>query len=104
MTRLLYNCAEGKQNIPSGVTYIGRGSPWGNDFHIGKHGTRAEVIELFREDLKRRIRIGEVTLEALASLYNKPLLCHCCPEACHGDVLIKASEWAYNKLKSMGRI
>jgi len=29
--------------------FIGRGSPWGNPFHIGRDGTRAEVIEKYRQ-------------------------------------------------------
>lgn len=99
MERLLYNCAEGKGNIPSGVVYIGRGSVWGNPFVIGKDGTRDEVIEKFRQELKHRLRTGEVTVEALAALYGKPLLCHCHPLPCHGDILIRASEWAFNKLQ-----
>ena len=32
-----------------GDVYIGRGSPFGNPFIIGKHGTREEVIEMYRD-------------------------------------------------------
>jgi len=31
-------------SIPAGAVYIGRGSPWGNPFVIGRDGNRAEVI------------------------------------------------------------
>lgn len=96
--RLLYNCSEGKENIPTGVTYIGRKSKYGNNFIIGIHGTREECIEKFKKDLKERIQSGEITLEFLADLYNKPLLCHCYPDPCHGEVWIAGSRWAYQRL------
>ena len=33
----------------SDAVYVGRGSPWGNPFVIGKDGTREEVIEKFKQ-------------------------------------------------------
>ena len=64
--------------------YIGRGSKWGNPFHIGKDGTRAEVIEKYQEYILSKPEL----LDALDELIGKRLGCHCKPKACHGDVLV----------------
>jgi hypothetical protein len=71
----------------SAGVYIGRGSPWGNPFVIGKDGDRAEVIAKFRVWAEQAI--GK---EWLAPLIGKDLICYCAPQACHGDVLIEMIE------------
>ena len=75
--------------IPDGAVYIGRGSPYGNPFVIGKHGTRTEVIQKFREQLFSVLHDKEVQKELL-KLDGKDLVCFCKPAPCHGDVLIEA--------------
>ena len=65
--------------------YIGRGSPWGNPFKIGEHGTRKEVIAKYKE----WILTQKDLLRSLSGLEGKRLGCFCKPKACHGDVLIK---------------
>ena len=40
-----------KVGMPAGAIYIGRGSPWGNPFVIGEHGTRDEVCDKFKRHL-----------------------------------------------------
>lgn len=74
--------------------YIGRGSEWGNPFVIGKDGTREEVIAKYKLYLWQQIRSGVVSKEKLISLDNKRLGCFCKPQACHGDVIASAVEWA----------
>ena len=74
--------------------YIGRGSMWGNPFRIGEHGNREEVIELYRKFLWGQMKLGLVTKDDLASLNGKRLGCFCKPQACHGDVIVRAVEWA----------
>ena len=79
--------------------YIGRPSKWGNPFTIGKHGSRATVIELYRRDLWDRIKNEDDDfLHDLAALDGKKLGCFCAPQACHGDVLVSASRWAKSRL------
>ena len=78
---------------------IDRKTRWGNKFIIGRDGTREEVIEKHRVWLWREIRAGRVTLAELAELHEKRLGCHCAPEACHGDTLLRAAAWAREKLK-----
>lgn len=85
--------------------YIGRAgrgqsSSWGNPFVIGQHGTRAQVIELFKQQLWQRIKSGQISLEELAALDGKTLGCFCKPAACHGDVIAAAVEWAIKQLEA----
>lgn len=63
--------------------YIGRGSKWGNPFHIGKDGNRKEVIEKYRNMIINNKKL----FNSLNELDNKILGCWCKPKACHGDIL-----------------
>ena len=71
---------------------VDRGSRWGNPFILDDDGTRAEVIEAYRNHYlpykpSLKSRIGE--------LRGKLLACWCAPEPCHGDVLAElAIRWA----------
>lgn len=75
--------------------YIGRGSPLGNPFVIGKHGDRKEVIEAYRIYLRKKIDEGDpVIIDELQRLGNKAitdkglaLRCFCAPKPCHGDII-----------------
>jgi hypothetical protein len=68
------------------VVYVGRPSPWGNPFEIGKHGTREEVIEKYRAWLGARPEL----VERLRALEPHALECWCAPLACHASVLVEA--------------
>ena len=79
--------------------YVGRPSPLGNPFEIGKDGTREEVIDKYREWLRQQwIDNGHVRreLEKLVMVYKTIgkliLVCWCAPEACHADVIKDAVE------------
>jgi hypothetical protein len=71
-----------KTAAPDAV-YVGRGSPYGNPFVIGQHGTRDQVINRF---------VAEIipTLD-LKPLKGKDLVCFCKPQRCHGDELLRAA-------------
>lgn len=58
-------------------------SPFANPFKIGKDGTRAEVIDKYRQHLFQCPHL----LALLPTLRGKCLGCWCKPEQCHGDVL-----------------
>ena len=78
--------------------YIGRPGPWGNPFVLNRDGTRGEVIAKYRRYLWQRIRReGAPFITQLASLQGKTLGCFCAPKACHGEVLVKAADWAANQ-------
>ena len=82
--------------------YIGRGSPLGNPFVIGKHGTREQVIAKYEVWLQEQIDKGNpVVLDELNRLGNKAidekglaLQCFCYQKPCHGgfikEKLVKA--------------
>ena len=69
--------------------YIGRGSKWGNPYLISKSLTREQAIAGYRKWLWGNRGL----MAALPELRGKQLLCFCKPQACHGDVLVKALEW-----------
>lgn len=64
--------------------YIGRPSKWGNPFVIGEDGTRAQVIEKYREYLLTNANL----MADLPELSGKHLVCWCVPLACHGHILL----------------
>jgi hypothetical protein len=68
-----------------GAVYVGRPSPWGNPFVIGRDGTREEVIEKYRVWLPTQ----KVLMRNLHHLAGKDLICWCAPQACHADVLLE---------------
>lgn len=76
-----------------GDIYIGRPSPWGNPFRIGRNGTREHAITAFRfwalysqEPRARWIRAH------VHELKGKNLICFCAPLPCHGDILAHIAE------------
>jgi hypothetical protein len=83
------HCKRDKYDI-----YIGRPSKWGNPFTIGKHGTREEVIQKYREWVLKQ----DYLLEALPELFNKTVACWCSPHACHGDVLTEFADKLHHHL------
>jgi hypothetical protein len=91
-----------------GDVYIGRGGPWGNKFSHKKTtfkdvvqvATVEEAIERHRQKLWTDICSGAITLEQLAALHGKTLVCWCKPGPCHGDTLAAAAEWAVAKLQA----
>ncbi len=64
--------------------YIGRPSKWGNPFVIGRDGSRAEVIAMYRAWIVAQPAL----MNALDELRGRDLACWCAPLACHGDELI----------------
>ncbi|KZL02189.1 hypothetical protein PsAD5_00138 [Pseudovibrio sp. Ad5] len=74
------------KTAPSDAVYIGRGSPWGNPFAVGKDGTREQVIERFKCEVLPRLD--------LAPLVGKDLVCYCYPKPCHGDAIIEVLQQA----------
>lgn len=68
--------------------FIGRPSKWGNRFHIGRDGNRAEVIAKFKEWLKSQPAL----IAELHELEGKKLGCYCFPLPCHGDIYVELIE------------
>ena len=85
-------------HVVDNTVLIDRRTKWGNPYKLGVDGDREQVIALYRADLWRRIRAGEVPLEELAELDGCWLACWCEPLPCHGDVLARAAAWASEQL------
>jgi len=66
--------------------YVGRPSEFGNEFEIGKDGTREEVIAKHKaallNDPVRMARVREI-------LKGKSVICWCAPLPCHGHTLVE---------------
>jgi len=71
--------------LPRNTILIDRTTIWGNPFHIGVDGTRAEVIEKFRLWILDQPDL----LAKLPLLRGRNLMCWCAPDACHGQVLME---------------
>jgi hypothetical protein len=84
--------------VPADAVYIGRGTMWGNRFVIGQDGDRDEVCDKHEAHLKEQIRTGEVTLQQLAGLHGRRLVCFCAPRRCHGHTLVRAAADAVAQL------
>lgn len=80
------------------VVLIDRKTKWGNPYKMKSEKDRDGVILKYREYMVRQIDLGIITLEELAGLHGKYLVCHCKPKPCHGDVLKELSLWAVKKL------
>jgi ribonuclease HI len=76
-----YDVYIGRANRQHGLAH----SKWRNPFKVGRDGTRAEVLELYRKYVVRKPEL----MDALGELDGKVLGCWCAPEACHGHVLLK---------------
>jgi hypothetical protein len=62
---------------------IGRGTKWGNDYVIGRDGTRDQCIDRFEVDVRNN---PELMAAARVELKGQNLICSCAPRRCHGDV------------------
>jgi len=75
------------KDAPPGAVYIGRGSPYGNPFHIGpKDGDRDEVCDKFEAMVEADPQMKAMFI---AHLRDKDLVCFCAPLRCHGDYLLR---------------
>ena len=83
--------------------YIGRPSVLGNPFsHLSgtlaqhKVATRAEAVEAYTQWLVNKVKVERdpVILAALRAIpEDAHLVCWCKPQACHGDIIVKACAW-----------
>lgn len=92
--------------LPDNTIKVDRSSSWGNPYIVGKHGTRAECVELFIHLVNGRICLTTrnqteqiewqaTAFRALHSLRGKNLACWCPlpkegePDLCHAAVLLE---------------
>lgn len=74
---------------PTNALYVGRGTPLGNPYQVGEHGSREEVVLAYRDWLERRLSERDpVVLTALAGIKeNSALICSCAPKLCHAEII-----------------
>lgn len=63
------------------AVYIGRGSPYGNPYVIGRDGDRDDVCNKFETNILPSLDVK--------ALKGKDLICFCAPKRCHGDAILK---------------
>ncbi len=61
--------------------YVGRGTPWGNPFVLGRDGDRNAVCDRFERETLPTLDVSE--------LKGKDLVCWCAPLRCHADALLR---------------
>ena len=80
------------RRVEKETIYIGRGSPLGNPYIIGKDGDRETVIAKYKDYLVQQISVdNQEIITALRDIkrdHNARLGCYCKPLSCHGDVIL----------------
>lgn len=71
-------------NLPREFRYVGRSTPFGNPYRIGRDGTRVSVVVQYVRWLSNR---PDVVDRVRRELGGYDLVCHCMPDLCHGEVL-----------------
>lgn len=88
-----------RKDFPTSGEYIGRPSPLGNPFKIGRDGSREQTIEKYRRWLWTQIQQQTPAYDELRRLATiacqreLDLICWCAPLQCHGDVIKNAITW-----------
>ena len=83
-----------------GQAYVGRPSPLGNPFQLGRDGSRAVVIARYRRWLWGRLQEpGSIQHQELEQLLGRAragrleLMRWCAPLPCHAEVIRSALHW-----------
>ena len=72
MPHAIVNLKHHPDALAKGAVRIDRRTKWGNNrYRIGKHGSREQVIALYRAELWRRIREGGVRRGRWASPHGE---------------------------------
>lgn len=98
--RVRLSRARGARLAP-GVVNVARPGPWGNPFVVGRDGTAAECVALYRKllagyvsltdtaSIKQQQAVRQHALHHLHELRGRSLACWCGPaRPCHADVLL----------------
>jgi hypothetical protein len=91
MTTTIHNLR--RETMRPGDIRIDRRTAFGNEFIIGRDGSRADVIAKFEKAERARLAdpgpAGEARRRKVCAMHGKRLFCWCAPEACHGNVYAK---------------
>jgi hypothetical protein len=72
-----------------------RSTIFGNPYHIGKDGSREEVIGLHKLYFYKRVAVDPEFLKAVLSLKGKIVGCWCKPLPCHVDTIAEFVDIIY---------
>lgn len=91
--------------MPPNTVKVDRTTKWGNPFVVGKHGTRAECVDLFTKmlagyiclstgpDTDEQMKYRQMVARDREQLRGKNLACWCpANSACHADVLLQIKQ------------
>ena len=89
------------KKLTNGGLYVGRPSPLGNPYKLGRDGDRPTVIQKYRRwlwsKIQRRDSAVIIELERLKALViageQVELMCWCAPQPCHADVIKNCINW-----------
>jgi hypothetical protein len=65
---------------------IDRRTEFGNEFIIGRDGTRADVIAKFEATERARLAASVTRRAKVRQMHGRRLFCWCAPQPCHGNV------------------
>jgi hypothetical protein len=102
------NIKDKKKYAKDKLVYIGRGSIFGNPFHIKTYG-REGCIAKYKEYMEDKLKEDDMFyLELLYLAYRVVvkrediyLMCYCKPLACHGDILKEKLEEYISKMMEL---
>jgi hypothetical protein len=81
-----------REAMRPGDVRIDRRTEFGNEFVIGRDGSRADVITKFEQAERARLAdpgpAGQARRRNVRAMHGKRLFC-CAPEPCHGNVYAK---------------
>jgi len=68
---------------------IDRRTEFGNEFIIGRDGTRADVIAKFEVAERARLAASATRRAKVRQMHGRRLFCWCAPQPCHGNVYVR---------------
>ena len=75
-----------------------KSSIFANPYKIGKDGTRQEILLKYKDYIVNKLNHDKDLLIELLSLKGKNLGCWCCPESCHGNILLELIDKYYHTI------
>lgn len=74
------------ESPPADAVYVGRPSPIGNPFIIGRDGSREDVIRKYGAWIMKPEQ--DALRDAIRNqLAGRDLVCFCAPKPCHADII-----------------
>jgi hypothetical protein len=85
------------------IPYPAVTSVFANSFTVEDHG-REEALSLYEKDMREQLENDSKLVEKLLDLDGMTLGCWCCPEDCHGDIIVNLIEEYKTKSKPKKKV